>query len=216
MIVINIDSGELRNRLGELGRLAEHPRPLLMRATGAVRKVLQSHFKDRDREPNRLGGRRTHFWRDVYRSTQIGEVTDQHGIVVIGDPRFAQKLYGGTIRAGKGTSSKTGKRTKALAIPVAPEAHGLRPAQLETQRGIKLFVIPRDFGNGLLAGALPGRKDKKNTPGAIKVFYALRTSVTQQSDPRAMPDRGTISKAAVEAAESYLQSIVSRGSPGSR
>jgi len=204
MITTHIQSDAVRSQLAHLTSLAEHPRPILVAASGAVAKLLRQHFAERDKEPNRLGGRRTHFWAKVAQSTSVGEITDQQGVVVISDPRFAQKFFGGVIKAGKSISSKTGKPTRSLAIPVAPEAHGLRPAQLE-DKGIKLFVLGSEFGVGLLAGQMPGRKSRKGAPGAIKVFYVLKTSVTQAAAPEAMPPRDTIVRTAVQAAESYVR-----------
>lgn len=210
MITIRLQSGPLTALLNQLSGLAGHPRPMVMAATGAARKTLQAHFKLRQQQPNKLGGKRTNFWQDVYRSTQIGQVTDQHGIVVIGDHRFGQKVFGGVIHAGKGASGKTGARTKLLAIPVAPEAHGRRPATLETEKGIKLFMIPRSGGGGLLAAAA---KAGKKQPGSIKIYYVLRASVTQAPDPQALPQSGLVEADAVAAAESYLRTLIPRSPP---
>lgn len=203
MITIHLESGPLRSALGQLSSLAEHPRPLLAAATGAARKVLQEHFRMRQQTPNKLGGRRTNFWQDVYRSTQIGEVNDQYGVVVIGDVRFAQKLYGGTIRAGKGVSSKTGKLTKYLSIPARTEAYGLRPSQLEDKLGVALYFV-----KGSRGGALVVKTGKKSQLGMV--MYWLTKQVTQAPDPQAMPSREKIEQAAIGAAESHLRTVVQR------
>jgi hypothetical protein len=206
MITIHLRSGELRAQLDSLSRLLDHPRPMLMAATGAVRKLLQGHFRDRQQTPNKLGGRRTNFWQDVYRSTQIGEVTDRQGVVVIGDARFAQKVYGGTITAGKGTSSKTGKPTKYLSIPARREAYGLRPSQLEDKLGTELRFV-----KGSRGGALMVKTGKKSQLGLV--MYWLTASVTQAPDPQALPPRDKIEQTAVDAAEGYLRTVVRRNQP---
>jgi hypothetical protein len=151
---------------------------------------LQDHFKLRDRAPNRLGGRRTRFWLDIYKSTQIGEVTDRDATVIVGDPRFTQKVKGGTIRPVS---------AKALAIPLTAEAHGRRPETLEREMGVKLFVVPRDFGSGLLAAALGQGNGQR-----IKAFYVLRKSVTQRADPLALPNLAALQRAAIEAAQRQI------------
>lgn len=208
MIVISIDSGEVRNRLQELGRLAGNPRPVLVAATGAVRKLLQDHFKRRQQKPNAMGGKRTNFWMDVYRSTQLGEVTDRHGVIVIGDPRFAQKVYGGTITAGKSISSKTGKPTKYLAIPARKEAYGKRPAMMT---GVELHVVQCGPNGG---GALVVKTAAKAKSKFIDlVMYWLVRKVTQKKDPDALPPGDALEKTAVEAAETYLHAVAVRSQP---
>jgi len=198
MILLRIDSQQVTSRLEQLHRLAARPRPMVQAATRATRTLLQRHFREKDKTPNKLGGRRTHFWLDIMRSTQMGEVTDNYGIVKIGDTRLSLHVRGGRVTAGKTISSKTGVPTRALSIPVAPEAHGRRPAALEATLGIKLFMVPKDFGTGLLAAA---SKDGSN----IKVYYILRRSVQIPRDPTALPPGDHLARTAVAAAEAHLR-----------
>lgn len=198
MIVVQIDSGEVRNQLETLSRRLANQRPMLAASAGNVRRELQRHFARKNQRPNKLGGRRTNFWSQVRTSTQVGAVTNTQAEVVIGDFRFAQKYYGGTIRA---------KSAKALTIPVHPAAHGRRASVLERELGLKLFVLGgRGLGNGAwLASA---------TEQGITVYYALKRQVDQPKDPTAAPPPEKIENAATQGAESFLRTIVEESQSG--
>src|SRR5262245_14483031 len=144
MMIINIDSGEVRNLLEELRRTASRPRAVLQASAGNVARVIREHFGKKGKRANLLGGRRTHFWSRVRQSTMVGRVTDSTAEVVIGDFRFAQKLFGGPIVA---------KQARMLTIPVHKDAHGRRASTLESEQGIKLFFIRRKGGGALAAKA---------------------------------------------------------------
>ena len=187
MITVQLQSDDLTGKLTELLRRSRRPRSVLQAAARGVRSRLQRHFRERDKEPNRLGGRRTHFWLDVYKSTQLGQVTESFAIVSIGDHRFAQKLRGGTIRA---------IQAKALTIPVDPEAHGRRAAVFERETGLKLIFIGQG-GKGILATRAAGSD-------ALQVRYLLVPSVHQDPDPEALPPQGEMESAALEKAAAQV------------
>ena len=193
MIQVQMNSAALQVSLGEILAQARRPRAMLYAAAGAVRKYLQVHFKDRDRTPNKLGGERTHFWLDVYRSTQLGEVTDSYSTVVIGDTRFTQKVYGGRI---------TAKNVRNLSIPLVPEAHGRRPAVFEQETGLKLFLIKSRGGIFLATRAAESK--------FLEVVYLLRPFVDQDADPDALPPWEDVEQAALAAAEAQLQTEIQR------
>ena len=204
MITVRLESSELRNRLQALMRMTERPRSLLQAAARGVRKLLQQHFKMRDQTPNQLGGKRTHFWLDVYKSTQLGEVTDSYAVVGIGDARFGGKLHDNTITPGKGISSKTGAPTRNLSIPVDPEAYGRRPAVFESETGLKL--IPLSIG---------GRIGALGTSGGVGrllvVRYILVKRVFVPRDPNALPADQAMEAAAGDAAQAQLNSQIQGG-----
>ncbi len=191
MITIHLESGQTRNQLAEIGRLLGKPRVAMQAAGRGARKLLQGHFRARDRTGNKLGGRRTQFWLDIYKSTSLGQVTDTSVIVTIGDHRFAQKVFGGRIAA---------KVAKALSIPVDPEAHGRRPEVFERETGLDLVFI-KQRNNALLATRAEGSE-------ALRVRYILVPFVDQSPDPEALPPRDQIEKAAVDAAQSQLQAAI--------
>ncbi|MBK9138687.1 MAG: hypothetical protein IPM17_07995 [Verrucomicrobia bacterium] len=83
MLTLHVLDDDTRAALARLMGAVRHPRPLLLAGTIAGRRLLQRHFTARDRTPNALGGRHTHFWREVRDSTQLGPVTDREGIIAI-------------------------------------------------------------------------------------------------------------------------------------
>lgn len=173
MIAITINARSLTRALGKLDSLANDKSELLLVMGREARNQLVNHYRSKDRRgTNKLGGKRTHYWLQVARSVQApaGRGPDKV-VVAINEPTLRQKIYGGKIVA---------KRKKALTIPVSPEAYGRTAATLEYETGIHLFIVSRDFGNGLLAAAM---KD-----GSIKVHYVLKKSVQQQPDLTALPD----------------------------
>jgi hypothetical protein len=182
------------------------PRALLRAAVGGGRRRLQQHFAERDKAPNRLNGRRTHFWGQVRSSTQIGEVTDTQGSIVIGDGRFKQKLFGGKIVAK--TPWKNGFRL--LNIPVDPRAHGLRPSSFEAQTGLKLFFMGNS-GGGVLATRSEDQGievERFSWDDEVDVIYASVPEVNQKKDPEALPPDGEIAKAAIDAGNSYVNTVI--------
>jgi hypothetical protein len=190
-ITIHVDRGPANVAWAFLRSVAEHPRAIFSAGARALRLRLQRHFRERDQTPNSLGGQRSHFWLDVYKSTQLGEITDRSGSVVVGDARYAQKVFGGTIRA---------KNVTMLAIPVDPEAYNRRPAVFEAATGLPLFLIPRTGGAVLATAGF----------GTVTPRYVLKKSVTQQPDPNAMPPREELEKVALEAAEREIQTQARR------
>lgn len=190
--------------LGELQGTFRNPQAITLRATEAVTKRLRSHFGDRDATPNKLGGTRTHLWRDIRKSTNTGPVTDGGtvGHVIISHPVFPQKLYGGDITPGPDK--------KALTIPVTPEAYGRTAADFEGEFGVTLFVLKvggtkaNKFTNGLLA-----MRDEAD-PKKVTVEYLLVSKVHQDPDPEALPPAAELAAAATAGAEAQLQSQLNR------
>lgn len=137
-------------------------------ATGVIR-FLKEHFAKKDKkEPNRLGGDRTHFWNQI--GASVGPrpvVRDRRVEIPITDPRFRQKLRGGVI---------VPVRARALTIPMHPAAHGRSAAQIAAKVG-KLFIL-RIGTRAFLAGKI-GR--------ALTLYYQLVKRVVQMPWPGTLP-----------------------------
>lgn len=171
-IELNEDStvGQLRELLGRV----RNPQGMLRAVAKRAEGELKAHFNRRDQDsPNKLGGKRTNFWAQVEK-TVFSEVDDANGMVNLGvsHPAFAQKLYGGVIRA---------KSARALTIPVTAEAYGKTTAEFESVTGLRLFLI-KPNNTALLASRLEGAQ-------GIKVQYVLKAEVNQEADAEALPDR---------------------------
>lgn len=173
-IELNADStlAELRDVLGKV----RNPQGMLRTVAKRAEDRFREHFRNRDANtPNRLGGERKHFWKAVENSVST-EVFDADGVVIlaVSHPHFAQKVFGGVIQV---------KQAKYLTIPVTAEAYGKTTAEFEAETGLQLFFLPtRKGGGGALASRVKGARD-------VKVHYVLKSSVYQQRDEAALPDR---------------------------
>jgi hypothetical protein len=191
-LTVTIDDGGLQRQLEAFTAALKNPRPMLAVLGRELANFLKLHFRTKDKaEPSTLGqaaGRRSHFWLQIGRSVQNPEVGESQVSVAISDPRFAQKLYGGTIRA---------KRVRNLAIPLIPQAYQRAPAVFERETGRNLFFLKARSGAGLLAYQDPGRK----FPVAA---YLLTPSVNQKPTPGALPEDKVIADRLETKATEYV------------
>lgn len=187
MITIQIEDVALRTWLKRAEAAGKSPEFLGVLGREA-RNTLRKHYLGRQaKDANKLGGKRTNFWRSVAQSVQSPVIAGTHTVTVaISHPAIRQKVEGGTI---------VPKRVRALTIPVSPEAYGRTAETLEHELGIKLFRVPSDLGNGVLAAAM---KD-----GRIKVHYALRRSVHQNPDPEALPPTSSLVSSLIARAQAW-------------
>ena len=192
MISLRITKDDVSPALALLAGQAKRPRALFAAAGRAVANLFKSHLRMLDRtRPNKLAGRRTHMWNEFARSVSVPSITDTSASVLISDPRAAHKHTGGRI---------TAKRAKFLTIPVVAEAHGRTARTLESELGIKLFVLGTGESAGLF-GQLPGKGI------GIQKYYALKASVDQPPDPPEgiLPEDAEIKRVALAAGAAALQ-----------
>lgn len=189
MIAIQVNDPGVRQQIRNLLAQAKRPRAVLAAMGREGQQQLKRHFRGKERtEPNRLGGRRTHFWRQVADSVQAPLVRGDTAVTIsINHPAIAQKVMGGTIHA---------KRAKLLTIPVSPEAYGRTAATFEHETGLQLIFL-REGKNALLAT----RRNKDNK--ALQIEYILTPSVTQAPDPTALPDMKPNSE--------FVRALIARG-----
>ncbi len=189
MISITVHSADLQARLQRVLDRTERPAGMLRIVGREVGNRLRVHYREKQKTPNRLGGKRTNFWLQVGRSVQQPQLRGATTVVVsINHPAIAQKVRGGRIVA---------KRARFLTIPVSPEAYGRTAETLAHEKGILLFVLGKPDGQkGVLA--------ELSTTRGIVVHYLLRRSVNQAPDPTALPPLAALETAAVERAEAAL------------
>ncbi|MFI3244126.1 MAG: hypothetical protein R3Y56_07735 [Akkermansia sp.] len=113
--------------------------------------------------------------------------------VSIAERGYALQLFGGTVKAGKGISSKTGKRTKFLSIP-ANKGIKEMPDAYDNLSFIKL-----KGGKGALVRL---KKDKSFTP----MFWLVKQA-TIKPHPEVMPRQESIDKAASQGALSAINQL---------
>lgn len=176
----------------------------------ALKIALQGHLQKLDGErANALGGRRTHFYAQAGQSVNQIETGAAEIQIAISQVGFAQRYFGGTIRAGTGTSSFTGRPTKYLAIPARSESYGKRPGEFSN-----LHFIAFRSGSAALVES-PATKLAKQRGGGFRsggslggaVVFWLVKEVTQKADPSVLPEEDALLGAAVDAAAEYLDQI---------
>jgi hypothetical protein len=149
----------------------------------AAVNALKSHLRKLDASrPNRLGGRRSHFYSQAAASTHY-RLSSDGAQVAVTHTGFALRYYGGVIRP---------VRAKALAIPARPELYGYRPRE----RSEDMFVR---WKRGSSTGALVARLG-----GNLRVLYWLVSKATIPADKSLLPDHSTISRAVSRELESFI------------
>lgn len=188
-VAITIEgAGSTAAKLAALAGKLERPTALYKIVEEQAKNQLKLHFRDRDTIPNKLGGRRSHYWQRIAESVSSSQ-TGEGVVITIGDPTFRQKVFGGTISSSKGP----------LAIPVNAEAVGIYAKDFTKY---KLFVV-RNGAGSVAALAARTNPDSKT----LEVFYILVPSVTQAPDKDALPDMRLLELGLVERASSYVDRI---------
>jgi hypothetical protein len=200
MIAVRVTRDGFARKMKRVREQVRNPRAMMAAVGREGANQLRGHFRKKDREePNRLQGKREHFWLRVMRSTQA-PVVDGAGrkvTISITHPAYAQKLFGGVIRA---------KRVRNLSIPQTAEAYGRAPAVFERETGLKLIFI-RSTGVAFLA-------TRRSLSLVLQIEYVLKPSVDQQADPRAFPDQDKFEEALLARADKVLQRELTGPTPG--
>lgn len=183
MLSVKLSNDEVTPHLRRLLKQAKTNGPLAKVLGRAAANELKKHFRARNASsPNKLGGKRTNFWTAVAASVNSPTSAPGKIVIPINHPAIAQKVFGGTI---------TAKKTKNLAIPIAPEAHGKSPRVFSnlqfamTKAGVKLLGLRQD--------------------GSVKWLYVLKKSVTQRPDPKALPQDAVMGAAMEKAGDIALR-----------
>lgn len=172
---------------------AKHPRRLLMGAGRAVNNELRKHFLSKDRTgANKLSEHRSRFWDQVARSVNRPQMENSNTVsVTISDARFAQKVFGGRIKA---------KAAAALTIPVEERAYDKTTHTFEVETGLKLFLLKT--GKSKFQNAVLAVKDA-NAKG-FTVEYILTPFVDQKADVDALPPKNALEAAILVASQRAL------------
>jgi hypothetical protein len=171
-IDIAIDEAALNAKLAALDGFLAAPGPQLLQAGYAVKEFVQIYHEEFHtgwRGDHYLTGPVSGRWEtEVAADWQVPFQVDADTVLIENtNPTLAHKITGGTIvpvSAG------------ALTIPLVGEAKGIRAAEYEEFTGNKLF---QPKGTNILAAKIEGE---------LVPIYALRSSVTQEPWPGAMPE----------------------------
>ena len=195
-IAVEFDDKGTVQRIRALSKQAKNPRAMMLAGGRGVANRLKKHFRDKNKaEPNKLGGKRENFWTKVGQSVQA-PVADFSGLTVrvsINDPRFAQKLFGGVIRA---------KRVRNLSIPQTAEAYGRSPSTFEAETGLKLTLIKL---GGTESNSFENLALAAHQSGGLQIEYLLTPRVIQEPTPGALPTEQELTDAFMGPAEAVVK-----------
>jgi hypothetical protein len=184
-ISINVFDGISPDLQRKAAALADR-RPLMGVLGKKLEVLLRDHFRDRNSEPNKRGWPAQNFWNRIRNATALTAFDASTATVTVADPAFNQKLHGGTI---------VPKEAKALAIPMDPEAYGKSPREFNN-----LHLVVAN-GRAMLVTNLASNLAKQRGGGfksrsseISRVMYLLVASVTQDADPRALPDESSLKR----------------------
>lgn len=191
-IEVRIDhTGSARDTVAAVHDIVSGPRGRsLMAVLGKTHeRTLQDHFAGLEQQPNKRGWQKQHFWAQIRRATSFVSASQRAATVAVSDPRLATHIHGATIRP---------RRSKYLAIPMRPEAYGIRPSS-----GLiaDLFVI-RSRKNKLYLARTEGN--------ALRAYYRLLRSVTIPAKPDALPPEPVSIAAITDAADAYISRAARR------
>ena len=191
MISVSINRAAFNKDFNALIAQARNPVGMLKASGRELANQLISWFRAKDRSSaNKLSTRRSHFWLAVSRTVGNPVQSSYNTIsVTVADPRIAQKVFGGEIRA---------KLKGALTIPVEERAYDRTAETFEEETGLKLRLIKTgkgDFQNAVLA---------VEENGGLTVEYLLTPSVDQEADPTALPPMSDLEAAILSRAQSFL------------
>lgn len=183
-----------------------------------VATELRKHFSRLDEQrPNKLGGKRTHFWGQVRRSVQQPELVGGDGLkIAINHVAAAQKYFGGDIEPVD---------ADWLTLPARAESYAHRAREFDDLH----FVLFRSSLAALVQNeqtSLGGRvhgsvTEKGRTKGETTgggIFYWLVKHVHQDPDETVLqPETSggvTLQQAALTAGEEYVHTLVQRAEDG--
>ena len=184
----------------------------------AVKLLLVNHFTDLEAERHRDGGE--HFYADAARAVQDPETVDGVALIAINKIGLAQRIFGGTIRAGANVSSVTGELTKYIAIPAeGTDAVGHTPADFpnlkffKTKRGggLKLQREVASVVGHIRTGKNKGKsRNDASILGDVVMFW-LVPEVTQAADPTVLPDDDAMQTTAFDTMDKFLTRRLASG-----
>lgn len=133
--------------------------------------------------PNKLGGKRTHYYSGARSSTSFVVEGD---VATVGVRQVGIRLryFGGDVEAGKNTSIATGQPTKYLTIPVTPESYGMRAADFPD-----LILVWGPRGPYGLARVTKGTiaKGRNSSTEQWEILFLLVPKVTIEGDDTILP-----------------------------
>lgn len=182
--------------LAALGSRLRRPEALLMPVARHGTALLARYYRRLDRErPNKLGGTRQHWWRQVAESVHNPVLRDaSEAQIAITQPGLAMKLEGGTVRP---------RTARALAIPIHADSYGVWARDWDERYPQRPIFPIRGARNALLAEAVGTDQ--------VRPLYVLKKSQKIPADPAALPGAEDFSAPLVRYAQQRLGRLLRRG-----
>lgn len=198
MITVRVAKDDVTPSLKKLMRTVR-PDGALGKVLGrAASEELRKFYRELNtKRPNKLGGKRSHFYSRVAEAVQQGQPYAGGIKVRISHPHLALRLYGGTI---------TPRKSKSLAVPAHSSAVGyyarIYPGTLAfipLRRGNTKGVLVEGEEVTITRGKNKGGKRKRPKPGGA-LIYVLMGAVKQSKDPSVLPQGSRMGNALTKAA----------------
>ena len=154
--------------------------------------------------PNRLGGRRSHYYAQAARTVRYQ--TDNEGVTVaISQVGMALHYYGGVVKP---------VTAKLLTIPAIAEAYGRRAREfgnlhfVRFKSGAMALVEDKEGAKDARSGRGIARKRGSGaSKGRPRVFYWLARSTTHRPNKRIVPNRAELLRTSRLVISAYLRQI---------
>lgn len=141
----------------------------------AMYGTCRRHFEMRDREGNKNGWPRTHFWRRVVSAAASASISSgRSASVTVFSPEFARKV--------RPRNPMRPRHAKMLAIPLTAEAAGYGGPR-NYSGGERLFVFTSKRGNKILGYA---------TSAGLEPLWVLKYSVIHRPDKMPWPSTASL------------------------
>lgn len=201
--------------LAPLRKRIANPKGLLSVAGRSGRNVVQKHLREKNRtSPNRMGGRRTHFYAKAADAVNFRLLNDHEVTVSINAVGIALRFHGTGGLPGGRLRPINGRY---LTIPATPEAHGRRAREFgdlefgfayDPELGRDRPALVRDGSQPLTRVAKRGgRKPAAGLPGGDTtgepVFWLVK-SVRQEGDDTVLPTEDNLFARVIADVEEYL------------
>ena len=180
----------------------------------AASNELQQHFQRLDiKHPNKMGGKRSHFWLRVRSAVETPRLNGGESITIsINHPLISHKVTGGDIRP---------RNHKWLTIPMVKDAYDMTAEDWEEASGKKLEFIPKNNETAFLAEVRffdkPRPKGSKKwgvtkAKEVVRMVFVLKKHVHQKPMTDALPSKIRWKEVLGDTAQEYMQLIISEKS----
>lgn len=182
--------------LRDLAQQLPRPEALLLPVARKGATLLRQHYRGMDSAaPNKIGGARTHWWRQVGESVNNPILTSPtEAAIAITQKGVVLRLHGGTVRPVE---------RDALAIPIHRESYGIWARDWKNQHPDRPLFRIRGPRGVFLAASFKGSK-------RLQILYVLRGSAQIPPDPRVLPDSQEFNASLRAYAEQRLGTLLRR------